>query len=285
MQDGRRVNISTNSLVSEPGQILLIKDVTENRALQENLNRYQRLSAMGEMAASLAHQIRTPLSSALLYTSHLKRPEIPTSERMRCVEKIQLRMRHLESLIKDMLMFARGGCAGEEQIPLSGLLQELEQMASGMNGSYVEIQFVDQAPQAQLRGNREVLLSGLQNLITNAIQSMEQAQQENKKITVLATKAWDDAVDIKVIDNGPGIPEAIQERLLEPFFTTRAQGTGLGLPVVDAIARAHNGCLWFETHSGEGSTFALHLPMTTNEKSVNQSRDRNEHKQKMSKEI
>lgn len=81
LRDGRRVSISTEALGNEPGQILLLQDVTETRKLQEGLNRHKRLSDMGEMAASLAHQIRTPLSSALLYCSHIEQPQIDTDKR------------------------------------------------------------------------------------------------------------------------------------------------------------------------------------------------------------
>ena len=89
LTDGRRVSISTCPLESEPGQILLLTDVTEMRRLQDRLSQHQRLAAMGEMAASLAHQIRTPLSSALLYASNLKRPHLNDEQRDRFATKIR----------------------------------------------------------------------------------------------------------------------------------------------------------------------------------------------------
>jgi two-component system sensor histidine kinase FlrB len=262
LRNGRRVNITTNPLGNEPGQILLIKDVTELHALQERLHRSQRLSAMGEMAASLAHQIRTPLSSALLYTSHLKQPDLDADKRLQIVEKITHRMRHMENLVKDMLLFARGGTAGNETISMAGLLQDLHNMIKPLLYQKGEISFqlTDHAPGAMVRGNREVLLSAIQNLVNNAIQSMQSCAKPAHELNVVIKNAGDNVIDILVRDNGPGIPEDIQQRLLEPFFTTRTQGTGLGLAVVDAVARAHGGCLWFESKVGEGSTFVIRLP-------------------------
>lgn len=109
LHNGRCVNISTQALVGEPGQIVLINNVTETRELQAGLNRYRRLSAKGEMAASLAHQIRTPLSSAVLYLSNLSRGQLDEAMRQRFTRKALTRLRHLEQLVDDMLVFARGG--------------------------------------------------------------------------------------------------------------------------------------------------------------------------------
>ena len=125
--DGRKVNISTCPLGSEPGQILLITDVTEIRYLQDRMGQQQRLAAMGKMAASLAHQIRTPLSSALLYVSNLKRQVLSDDDRFVLTDKMTSRLRHLEQLIEDMLLYSREGKVGEELFSSQMLLDELYQ--------------------------------------------------------------------------------------------------------------------------------------------------------------
>lgn len=263
LRDGRRVNITTSPLGSEPGQILLIMDVSENRTLQEQLSRYQRLSAMGEMAAGLAHQIRTPLASAILYISHLKQVDIDSHKRIQIAEKIHSRLQHLEGLVADMLMFIRGGIAGDEQVPIAELIQELIQINQQQERN-TTLKFTgtlgEQA--VTVRGNRQILISGLQNLVTNAVQSTGGRGQVYLATQILS----DDLIDILVIDDGPGIPKNIQDRLLEPFFTTREFGTGLGLAVADTIAHAHGGCLWFKSEEGKGSTFAIRLPVYTGPK-------------------
>ncbi len=172
LRDGRRVSISLRSLGSEPGRIVLLKDVTETRRLQGMVARQQRLSAMGEMAASLAHQIRTPLASSLLYISNLGRPQIDGAGRLRFVERVRERLRHMERMVNDMLVFARGGNAEGGVVTVSELIDDLvktiEPQLADCGGA---INHYQSAAQLQLAGNREALLGALLNLVTNAIQA------------------------------------------------------------------------------------------------------------------
>src|SRR3989344_308656 len=166
LADGRRVSIETSSLGDEPGQILLINDVTEARRMQERLARHKRPTAMGEMAASLAHQIRTPLASAMLYVSHLTQPTMDVDQRHRIASKIQGGLRHLEKLVNDMLVFARGGAVGNEEIPVAALLQDVRQLSeASVQAGGCRLQVLDEAPGAVLHGNRDALLGALHNLL------------------------------------------------------------------------------------------------------------------------
>ena len=262
LRDGRLVSIATTPLGIEPGQILLLTEVTETRRLQQRLNHHQRLSAMGEMAASLAHQIRTPLASALLYASHLQRPTLELAERQRIGEKIQSRMRHLEHLVNDMLLFSRGATAGSEEVAVADLLNEVRKVFdANMMTDGVCLDIDDAAPGATLQGSRETLLSALMNLVTNALQASGARGQVQLQAMYVLEQSGIATVDLVVSDKGPGIPAEIQARLFEPFFTTRAQGTGLGLAVVQAIAQGHHGVAWFESTPGVGSRFAMRLPL------------------------
>ena len=128
LTDNRRVNISTCPLGSEPGQILLITDVTEVRKLQNRLTQSHRLAAMGEMAASLAHQIRTPLASAILYSSNLKQQHLTDQQRHHSGEKILSRLRHLEHVVNDMLLYARGASPGGDRFTVDELLNSASKM-------------------------------------------------------------------------------------------------------------------------------------------------------------
>lgn len=262
LRDGRRVEISASSLGAEPGQILLLKDVTETHALQERLSRHQRLSAMGEMAASLAHQIRTPLASALLYASHLANPQQDSVDYRGYSEKIVARLRHLEKLVDDMLLFAKSGNFDADEVTLADLLQDLKQALDAqllVNGCRLEV--LDEARGATLRGNHDALLSMLLNLATNAIQACGSGGRLRLHAQRITDQDGGEAIKLLLTDNGPGIPRALLERIFEPFFTTRPQGTGLGLAVVQAIARAHQGAVWVESEPGQGSTFGLRFPL------------------------
>jgi len=109
------------------GKILLIQDVTDARDLQQHISRHQRLSSMGEMAASLAHQIRTPLASALLYVSQMSSGQLDSQKREKFVHKSLNSLRHLESLVNDMLQYAKGGKAKDQKVAGDALLESLKQ--------------------------------------------------------------------------------------------------------------------------------------------------------------
>jgi len=271
LKDGRRVNITTNPLESEAGQILLIKDVTQSRALTEQLSRYQKMTAMGEMAAGLAHQVRTPLSTAILYASHLKQTELDTQSRCELVDKVQSQLRHIESMMNDMLMFARGDMAENKPFLLTTLINDLKELTrTEIKTNNIDFSITNELTDhaGMLVGSKEVLLSGLQNMVSNAVQSLVGSKKKTREILINILLVENSFIDIQIIDNGKGVAKEKQDRILEPFFTTRTQGTGLGLAIVDTIAKAHNGCLWFKSTEGEGSTFALRLPLKKNEEAA-----------------
>ena len=257
LKDGRYVNLSTQSLLYEPGQIILIKDVTENRLLQDQFTDMKRLSAMGEMAASLAHQVRTPLSSAILYASNLCRQGLDEAVRQRFSEKLLLRLQNLESLVDDMLLFSRGGRFEAEEQSIHSFVDELDATLESKREEHAcQIQLSAQLDQYKVNINSSALISCLHNLIDNAAQSTD--EEVNIR---LVFSAGDKYINIDVIDNGPGIPEKIRGQLFEPFFSTRSQGTGLGLAVVDAVVRAHNGKLHFDSELNIGTTFHIQIPI------------------------
>ena len=260
--DGRKVNISTCPLGTEPGQILLITDVTEIRYLQDRMGQQQRLAAMGKMAASLAHQIRTPLSSALLYVSNLKRQVLSDEDRFVLTEKMTSRLRHLEQLIEDMLMYSREGKVGEEFFSSQTLLDDLYQgLEPQLELTATRFISSNSTRDLMIHGNRQMLLSALTNLAMNAMQAMKESDmQESARIEVTINKV-DNNVCIAIKDNGPGIPSELQEQIFDPFYTTRTQGTGLGLAVVQAVAKAHDGQVELESKAGKGSEFKVTLPL------------------------
>ena len=257
--DGRRVNISTCPMINEPGQILLLTDVTEMRALQDRLSQQQRLVAMGEMAASLAHQIRTPLASAMLYTSHLRRPALKPDDHDRFCDKVRSRLAHLEHIVTDMLLYARSNNIGEQQsFRIHDLLLELEHnLDAHLLQSDCRYQWRDETGGAELVGNQQMLLSAVTNLGMNALQAMG----GEGELIVSARRSGSQHIEIVVSDNGPGIAKDKLQHIFDPFFTTRTDGTGLGLAVVRAIIHAHKGEIVVDSQAGKGTTFVLRLPL------------------------
>lgn len=256
--DGRIVNISTSPLGDVPGQLVLITDVSKTRHLQTQISRNDRLVAMGQMTANMAHQIRTPLSAALLYASQLKNARLGQSQLYRVAERITSSIHHLEHLVNDMLMYVNGGTVGEDIFPVNDFIVELGQAIQlQLTGSAVSLQVNNEVPGAELKANRDMLFSCMQNLANNAIEAMGGVGV----LTLHVRQAVSGGVDLMVEDTGPGISPENQAHIFEPFFTTRAKGTGLGLAVVKLIANAHHGDAWFRSASGKGSTFAMRLPM------------------------
>lgn len=121
--NGRRLSIQTSGLENEPGQIVLMTDQTETRDLQAKLARHQRLMAMGKMVASLAHQVRTPLSGAMLYSQHLASDDLDSQTRVKFSKKLGRQLKNIEAQVRDMLIFARGSAPLNKRLYQDDLIQ------------------------------------------------------------------------------------------------------------------------------------------------------------------
>ena len=256
----RRVAIAESPLDSAGGRLLLIHDITVAHELKANLERNQRLAAMGEMAASLAHQLRTPLATALLYSANLAQPELSDAARTRFAGKAAEQLKRLERLIQDVLLFARGESIGRDVIPVAALIADAVQTVDPLcREKGVALKVVTAVGEAAITGSRKALGGALLNLLENALQACERADGDAGEITLDASVAGGRA-RIGVRDTGSGMTPETQARVFEPFFTTRGQGTGLGLAIALGVARAHGGSIEVFSKPGEGSEFVMTLP-------------------------
>jgi two-component system sensor histidine kinase FlrB len=253
-RDGRRIALAGSALPEHGARIILLTDVTETRALQELAARNRRLSAIGKMAASLAHQIRTPLAGALLYLSQC-RAKREGCERSQLLEKGIARLHHLDLLVRDMLVFARGNGPGE-RVRVADLFRAVHDAALAVKppGAHLVIHGADVL--VELDGNRTALTAALTNLVTNAFESAPDV------VVTLSAALRGDRVEFTVRDNGPGIAPSIRSRVFEPFFSTRPAGTGLGLAVVKTVAEAHGGNLALHSEIDHGTRIDINLPQT-----------------------
>ncbi|MBZ0091987.1 MAG: PAS domain-containing protein, partial [Sulfuricellaceae bacterium] len=218
----RLMNISSSHLDVVGGQILLLSDITDAYRMQQALERHQRLTAMGEMAARLAHQLRTPLATAMLYTAHLTKPALSEIDRQRFAEKSLARLRHLEQLIRDMLLFVRGQSGEQQVLDVSSLVAELRQIIEpqmAARGILFDVQ--DRSEEAGVLGNRKDLIGALLNVLENAMQACPEGGDGR---IALAVEVDGDGLRLSVNDNGSGIADEVLDRLFEPFFTTRGEG-------------------------------------------------------------
>lgn len=255
LKDGRRLAIATRSLHGEPGQLILLTDLTETRRLQDQLSRHERLSALGRMVASLAHQIRTPLSAALLYASHLTERVLPTEQQQRFAGRLKERLHELEHQVRDMLIFARGDLPLPDRITPKALFSALRATAE-THVQGMQVRWQCDSHSDELLCNRDTLVGTVLNLLENAIQAS--GREARLKVHMYSRGG---NVRLCVSDDGPGIDAPTLARLGEPFFTTKTTGTGLGLAVVKAVARAHQGELKLLSKPGRGTCAILILPL------------------------
>jgi two-component system sensor histidine kinase FlrB len=257
LRSGKFVNISRRAL-DRGGEVVLVTDVTEAHLMQVLLSRQQRLLTMGELAAGLAHQIRTPLAAALLYASQMTLGERQPEDLKRCAAKTVESLKQLDKLVNDMLAFAHGGTA-RELVSVSALLEQVAQWLRPALREGVRLTIRTQAPRLKIRAAAPSLVSAVLNLATNALQ----AAKGDLDLELLARRSPEGRAQIVVTDNGPGVPPAIRERIFEPFFTTRSRGNGIGLSIVRSVVDAHGGTVQL-VDSTAGACFVIDLPAEDN---------------------
>ncbi|MDU8543361.1 MULTISPECIES: sensor histidine kinase [Pseudomonas syringae group] len=255
LKDGRRLSIATRSLDAEPGQLVLLNDLTETRRLQEQLARHERLSSLGRMVASLAHQIRTPLSAAMIYASHLTEQELPVETQQRFAARLKDRLHELEHQVRDMLVFARGELPLTDRLTPVALFQAL-QNAAVTHVQGVPVRWQCDSIEGELLCNRDTLVGSLLNLIENAVQA-----SAGRTLLKVHVYSRGNVLRICFSDNGSGMDKAALARIGEPFFTTKTTGTGLGLAVVTAVSRAHQGGVHYLSRVGRGTCAIVSLPL------------------------
>jgi len=255
--DGRQFSISTRPLGYQPGQILLLSDVTQTRQLQRAAQQNLHLMTMGKMMASLAHQIRTPLSSSMLYLSQIVEGNLSHEKNSKFTEKALARIKHIETMINDMLVFAHGGQFHMADFAISELLNELkDQLLPHLNQRQAELKLDVPDKVLFINGNRGALLGSMANLCMNAMD----ASEKNLKISINVKLGRKGHLLINVADNGCGMDEQTLEHLFDPFFTTKMDGTGLGLAVVKSVIESHQGGISVTSIVGKGSNFEIYIP-------------------------
>ncbi len=260
LHDGRRVQLAISPLEPLAGQLIVLTDLTETRQLQSRLSHLQRLSSLGKMMASLAHQIRTPLSGALLYARNLRNQKLDPAAREQFSQKLLNRLTDLEQQVNDLLLFARAGREQQAQpLSMQQLLSEVfaavEPLVLQQEGT-VLVELPD--PDVMVLGNHSALAGALSNLVHNALEHAG----PGARIQLSAIASADERqVVLAVEDEGPGVPEHLRQQIFEPFYTTRSNGTGLGLAVVQAVATSHNGIARCLLGTSGGARFELVLPV------------------------
>jgi signal transduction histidine kinase len=241
------------------GSLHILRDVTEVKLLQEQTKRGDRLSAMGEMAVELAHEIRNPLGGIELFASLLEKELPAESDPRRWAENIRTGTRSLENIVSNMLHFANPLAPRLAPVDLHSLVEETARFTEPIMRQR-DITLVTRlaASSAVLQGDRELLKQMLLNLILNAMQAMP--ARGALEITTSIDGPGGGALELRVRDTGLGIAPENLPRIFDPFFTTNKNGTGLGLSVVHQIVERHSGSIRVSSEVGAGTTFTLLFP-------------------------
>jgi two-component system, NtrC family, sensor histidine kinase HydH len=222
----------------------------------EGMKRVERLSAIGQLSAGLAHEIRNPLASIAGAAAILQRTENMDPKHVKCVEIITNECRRLNGLLTNFLNFARPRRPRFQTINLDPVLDNVLTLAShGLSGKTVPCEKQTPPNLPRVDCDPEQLEQVLLNLMINAIEA-----SPNGETVTLSAAADDGKVAVHVIDHGHGVAPAHVDRLFDPFFTTKEHGTGLGLSVAHQITTQMGGTLVARRNSGKGMTFSVILP-------------------------
>ncbi len=262
LKDGRRVKLEITSLGSQPGQLIMITDLTETRLLQDKLSQMQRLSSLGKMVSTLAHQIRTPLSAAILYSENLSTNKLAETARVKFQGKLNARLHDLEQQVNDMLLFSK---SGKEQVVAPVNIGELiNDTVSSMDAlldkgnTKVKVQLPDN--DLQILGNKNALTGAIQNLLHNSLQAIC-VNHVIEPLINIQVYSQASHLYLSVKDNGPGINAEVADKIFQPFYTSSSKGTGLGLAVVKSVVNAHQGEVNLLNETKTGAHFVIKLPL------------------------
>ena len=256
LKDGRKVHIETRALDSEPGQMIVLTDMTKTRQLQAQLSQQQKLSSMGKMIASLAHQIRTPLSAAMLYGSHLTGNKISAEKKQEFSEHLFERLKFMDRQISDMLNFVKGERKEKQKYSIKELVVSIRNACASFKHP-IQFEVDDETITEQfLMLDIDGLVGAVSNLVDNAID----ATQDRKDVVIRIKATTNNRLFIQVIDQGQGIGKSKKKHLFEPFYSTKNHGNGLGLAIVYGVVIEHQGMINVDSTLGKGSSFNIILP-------------------------
>jgi two-component system NtrC family sensor kinase len=247
-----------------------VQDVTKRKAAEEEvraqreaLHLTEKLAAMGELIAGVAHELNNPLAVVLGQASLLRR-EAGSGRAVERVEKIAKAADRCARIVKNFLAIARQQPPVRVSVDVNGVLEEtLELMAHPLRTDGIEVARALSGDLPALSGDAHQIQQMLLNLLSNAQQALRDAPAPRKITVSTCHEAESARIVLVVADNGPGIPAATQGRIFDPFFTTKpaGMGTGLGLPLCRGIVESHAGTIAVESSPGGGARFRIVLPV------------------------
>jgi len=241
------------------GTVLLFRDLSDVKALQEQIKRAERLASLGKLAAGVAHEIRNPLGALKGFLQYFQRKLTLQDQDKTYLTVMMKEVDRLNSVISNLLDFARPKDPVPEPCDIGDLIHHVLTLTeSDFQSKEIDISLNIAEDLPQVRLDRDQMTQVLLNILLNAIQVMESGGQ----ITIGADiRAETHQLELTVSDDGKGIPADDLPRIFDPFFTTKKQGAGLGLAIAHTIIESHHGEITVESEEGKGSTFRIRLPI------------------------
>lgn len=235
----------------------IVRDLTETKTLQEKIARSERLAALGQVVAEITHEIKNPLMLIGGFVHQLIRMT-KDEKRLTKLNIIVEEVSRLENLLKELRDFYLPRTLKTEEIDIQGVLQEVFNLVKDDCEKKNIKTRLDAGKEAIIiQGDREKLTQVFLNLFKNSIEAMEKGGNLSVQF-----KLTGDHVDIILRDNGYGISKKDQDKIFAPFFTTKKQGSGLGLSISKSIIEEHEGCSFtVQSQEGKGTTFKIHMPI------------------------
>jgi len=244
------------------GGLIIIEDVTRIKELEEQAARSTRLTAMGQMAASIAHEIRNPLGSIELFSSLLKKDLNDDKNKQLLAEHISTSVKRMNNIITNLLLFTKTQKISLKTLNLKRLIDETINYTTDMApDKKINVRRDYTISNAEIQGDPDLLKQVFLNLFLNSIQAVETIDKPRIEVNLFENN---NKIYVTIKDNGCGIPEDKIKSIFDPFFTLKDKGTGLGLSIAHNIIIAHNGTITVKSKQGNGAEFLIELPKKKN---------------------
>lgn len=248
------------------GNVIILRDVTRIEKLEEMAKRTEKLAAMGEMAANIAHEIRNPLGSIELFTSLLMK-DLKDEKNQGRLSHIITSVKNMDNKVSNLLLFTTQRNPVMRRINIHRILREVIQFSEAVikqEGIMLRAKYANVEP--YVRGDAEMLKQVLLNILLNSIQAMSDGGSLCVE-TIMPHGGEGESrdngnVEIRISDTGVGIPRENLKKIFDPFFSTRERGSGLGLAIVHNIVHVHGGAIDVTSREKEGTVFSILFPLT-----------------------
>jgi signal transduction histidine kinase len=241
--------------------IVIFEDLTSQKQMEEELRRADRLRSLGELSAGVAHEIRNPLTGIATTAQVLRERLAGDTEKAKYLNVILEEIARLDEIIKNLLNFARPVSPNPTTCSLSSLIEDaLGLLVDKAREGGVSLHFESRLPDDRCLMDADQIKQIILNVVLNGIQACEGGGTLSVYTREAANPAF---IEIEITDTGGGIPDEIADKLYNPFFTTRPDGTGMGLSISRKIAESHGGRIYHRSSRGKSTSFFVELPRKT----------------------